>query len=269
MDSKLPTPAAAALDSKHALVCGASSGIGRATARTLAGWGARVTLLARREQELLQLRDELEQAGASGAQVLVADFDKPELLQRSVDTWLKESGPAHILVHNTGGPAAGPLLEANANALQAAFRRHVVTAQLLTLSLLPGMQESGYGRIVNVLSTSVREPIDLLGVSNTIRAAMAAWAKSMSRELPPGVTINNVLPGYTQTERLDMLARRTAERVGRSVDDVQTTWKASVPEARLGRPEEIAAAIAFLASPAASYVRGVSLAVDGGRLRSI
>jgi 3-oxoacyl-[acyl-carrier protein] reductase len=257
------------LESRHALVCGASSGIGRATARTLASWGARVSLLARRETELLALQSELLDAQAPGAHVLVADLDQPEELQRRVDAWLDENGPAHILVHNTGGPPAAPLLQSSADDLVAAFRRHVVSAQLLTRTLLGGMQQAGYGRIVNVLSTSVREPIDLLGVSNTIRAAMAAWAKSISRELPPGVTINNVLPGYTSTARLNALAERTAERSGRSVADVEEMWKASVPENRLGQPEEVAAAIAFLASPAASYIRGVSLAVDGGRLRSI
>lgn len=269
MAPTLPTSDDLSLESRHALVCGASSGIGRATARMLAGWGARVTLLARRQTELEALEDELVQARAPGAYVLVADLDQPEQLQERVDAWLHERGPAHILVHNTGGPPSGPLLQSSAEHLLVAFRRHVVSAQLLTKTLLVGMQQAGYGRIVNVLSTSVREPIDLLGVSNTIRAAMAAWAKSISRELPPGITINNVLPGYTSTARLEALAEKTAESMGRSVADVEEMWKASVPENRLGRPEEVAAAIAFLASPAASYIRGVSLAVDGGRLRSI
>ncbi len=269
MAPTLPPASALSLESRHALVCGASSGIGRATARTLASWGARVSLLARRERELHELQSELLEAHAPGAVVVVADLDEPDTLRRTIDAWLDEHGPAHILVHNTGGPPAGPLLEAGEDALRRAFERHVVSAQLLVKRLLPGMQQAGYGRVVNVLSTSVREPIDLLGVSNTIRAAMAGWAKSMSRELPPGVTINNVLPGYTATERLGALAAATAERIGRSERDVEEMWKASVPENRLGQPEEIAAAIAFLASPAASYVRGVSLAVDGGRLRSI
>src|SRR5690606_36944419 len=133
----------------------------------------------------------------------------------------------------------------------------------------PGMREAGYGRIVNVLSTSVREPIDNLGVSNTIRAAVAGWAKTLSRELPPGVTINNILPGYTDTERLATLASSAGERTGRTADEDRQGWIATVPEGRLGLPEELAAAVAFLASPAAAYVRGVSLPVDGGRLRSI
>jgi 3-oxoacyl-[acyl-carrier protein] reductase len=131
------------------------------------------------------------------------------------------------------------------------------------------MQQAGYGRIINVLSTSVREPIDLLGVSNTIRAAMAGWAKSLSRELPPGITINNVLPGFTATERLASLAHSASQRRGIPREAIEAEWRDLTPEKRLGRPEEIAAVIAFLASPAASFVRGVSLAADGGRMRSI
>ena len=140
---------------------------------------------------------------------------------------------------------------------------------LLTRLLLPGMVEAGYGRIINVISTSVREPIPGLGVSNTIRGAMASWAKSISRELPPGITINNVLPGFTDTERLTVLGEAVAERSGISLDQVREMWLSDVPEARLAKPGEIAAAIAFLASPAGAFVRGTSMPVDGGRLRSI
>ncbi|UCE01694.1 MAG: SDR family oxidoreductase [Candidatus Latescibacterota bacterium] len=262
-------PSSLSLATRHALVCGASAGIGRATAMALAELGARVTTLARSQEALGELQPQLLRAGAAEAHVVVTDLDAPSALDAAITTWLDAHGPAHILVHNTGGPPGGRLLDATAEALQAAFRRHVVSAQRLVQHLLPGMRAAGYGRIVNVLSTSVREPIDHLGVSNTIRAAMSAWAKTLSRELPPGVTINNVLPGYTSTERLASLAQATAERSGRSRAEVESDWRAAVPEKRLGKPEEVAAAIAFLASPAASYIRGVSLAVDGGRLRSI
>jgi len=261
-------PESFALESRHALVCGASAGIGRAAALALAALGARVTVLARTAAALEALCAELRAAGAPAAQALVADLDAPAELERRIPPWLAEHGPAHILVHNTGGPPAGRLLDADGDALLAAFRRHVLSAQRLVQLLLPGMQTAGYGRIVNVLSISVREPIDHLGVSNIIRAAMAAWAKTLSRELPPGITINNVLPGYTATQRLAALARNTAARTGRSVDDIEREWRETVPEKRLAEPEEIAAAIAFLSSPAASYIRGTSLAVDGGRLRS-
>jgi 3-oxoacyl-[acyl-carrier protein] reductase len=257
------------LAGRSALVCGASAGIGRATALACAGLGAGITALARDGAKLEALLPELRAAGAASATSLVADLENIEGFERVVGDWLQQAAPVHILVHNTGGPPAGKLVEADTAALLAAFRRHVLSAHRLVQLLLPGMREAGYGRIVNVLSTSVREPIDLLGVSNTIRAAMASWAKSLSRELPPGVTINNVLPGYTATERLAELARSTAARTGRSIEAIEAEWREMAPEKRLGRPEEIAAAIAFLVSPAASFVRGTSLPVDGGRLRSI
>ena len=262
-------PEAFSLSGRTALVCGASAGIGRATALALAGLGARVTGLARSAVKLAALRPQLLDAGAAAADFLVADLDDAPGLERKVAAWLEAHGPIHILVHNTGGPAAGKLLDADPAALLAAFQRHVLTAHRLVQMVLPGMQAAGYGRIVTVLSTSVREPIEMLGTSNTTRAAMAGWSKSMSRELPPGITINNVLPGYTATERLAELARGTAERTGREIDSIEAEWREVVPEKRLARPEEIAAVIAFLASPASSFVRGVSLAVDGGRMRSI
>jgi 3-oxoacyl-[acyl-carrier protein] reductase len=178
-------------------------------------------------------------------------------------------GPVHVLINNTGGPKPGPLVDAEEGALLEAFGRHLLASHLLVRRVLPGMKSAGYGRIINVVSTSVKEPIPNLGVSNTVRAAVAAWAKTLSKELPPGITINTVLPGYTDTERLAALATGTAERTGKSVDDVRKGWLAVIPEGRVGRPEELGAVIAFLASPAASYVRGVTIPVDGGRLNGI
>jgi len=253
------------LHGRHALVCGASRGIGRAAAEALAGLGARVTLLARSGDALAALARDL--AGPTGT--LVADLDDRPDLARKVDALLHREGPVHVLVNNTGGPPSGRLLDAPEEALLAAFSRHVLSAHLLVKRLLPGMAAEGYGRIVNVVSTSVYEPIPNLGVSNTVRAAMAGWAKSLSDELPPGVTINNVLPGYTSTERLDSLKHAIAERTGQTVAELETAWKAKIPERRFADPSELGATIAFLASPAAAYVRGVSLAVDGGRTRSI
>lgn len=259
----------ASLHGRHALVCGASAGIGRASALALAAAGARVTALARNAPALTALLPELLRAGAPQARFVAADLDDLPAAVVAVEALLAEHGPVQVLVNNTGGPPSGPLLEASLEDFVRAFRRHVGAAHTLTRLLLPGMRAAGYGRIINVISTSVREPIQGLGVSNTIRGAMASWAKTLSKELPPGITVNNVLPGFTATERLEALKHSMAQRQNTAPAAVEQTWLASVPEGRLGRPEEIAAAIAFLAAPAAAYVRGVSLAVDGGRLNSI
>lgn len=257
------------LRGRHALVCGASAGIGRAAAMELAALGAHITILARREERLVALEPELRAAGAGGVTRLVADMEDPAGLSAAIEGLLAEAGPVHVLIHNTGGPPGGPILQATAEAFLSAFQRHVLSAHLLVRAVLPGMRAAGFGRIVNVISTSVREPIPNLGVSNTTRGAMASWAKSVAGELPPGVTINNVLPGFTDTERLASLGAARAAREASTPDDVRAAWIGQVPEGRLGRPEELGAVIAFLCSPAASYVRGQSLAVDGGRLKSI
>jgi 3-oxoacyl-[acyl-carrier protein] reductase len=256
------------LTGKHALVCGASQGIGRATALKLADRGCEVTVLARTREALVSLVHDLTVKGVK-AHVLVADLEDRPALKDQVAAHIEAHGPIHILINNTGGPPAGPLLEATEEDLMVPYGRHLLASHLLVQTLLPGMKESSYGRIINVLSTSVREPIPNLGVSNTIRAAMASWAKTLSRELPPGVTINSVLPGYTDTERLDALAGSISQRTGKDPDAVRAGWIGVTPEGRLGRPEELAAAIAFLASPDAGYIRGVVLPVDGGRLQSI
>jgi 3-oxoacyl-[acyl-carrier protein] reductase len=258
-----------ALTGRHALVCGASAGIGLETARTLAGLGCDLSILARSRDRLTTLGSELQQLGAPRVHVLVSDLEDLDALAKDIDTALDQNGDIHVLVHNTGGPPGGALVDADVGALDKAFRRHVLSAQLLVRAVLPGMRRASWGRIVNVLSTSVREPIPNLGVSNTIRAAMAGWSKTLSGELPPGITINNVLPGFTATDRLDALAQQTATRTGRSKETVVEDWLKTIPEGRLGQATEIAALIAFLITPAAAYIRGQSIAADGGRLRSI
>jgi 3-oxoacyl-[acyl-carrier protein] reductase len=256
------------LDGKHALVCGASKGIGRATAKLLAGRGAEVTLLARSVDALEELMAEIDAAGGQ-ARSLCADMDDLVGLGSALDDLQASPLPATILINNTGGPPGGPLLEADVAQMQLAIGRHLFAAHCLVQRLLPGMRDAGFGRIVNVLSTSVREPIPNLGVSNLTRAAVASWAKTLSGELPPGVTINNVLPGFTDTERLGSLGEATASRLGKSAEEVRAGWIAQIPEGRLAQPEETAEAISFLASPAAAYIRGHSIPVDGGRLKSI
>lgn len=257
------------LHGRHALVCGASAGIGRAAALALAGLGARVTVLARTRTALESLVPALRSAGAPRAGYLVVDHDDRPAVRRTVSALLGADGPIHILVNNSGGPSPGPVLDAEEEAFVAAFGRHVLVNHLLVKLLLPGMREAGYGRIVNVISTSVREPLPGLGVSNTIRGAVASWAKSVAHELPPGVTINNVLPGFTDTERLGALQQHLAAAGDGDPEAVRAGWRAQIPEGRIGRADELGAVIAFLASPAASYVRGASLPVDGGRLRGI
>jgi 3-oxoacyl-[acyl-carrier protein] reductase len=257
------------LDGLHALVCGASAGIGRAAALAMASAGAELTLLARSGSTLEAQLPALLEAGAPQARAVVADLDDRPALALVVGELLERHGPVQVLVNNTGGPPPSPLLEADEPAFLAAFGRHVLASHLLVRALLPGMEATGYGRIVNVISLSVREPIPMLGVSNTIRGAMASWSKTLAMELPPGITVNNVLPGYTDTERLTALGQAIATRQGVELADVQAAWCAMVPEGRLGEPAELGAVIAFLASPAAAYLRGTSIPVDGGRLRSI
>ena len=257
------------LKGKHALITGASAGIGRAAALELAALGADITVLARRQDALEALAGELEIAGAGATRAIACNLEDARMLRSSVEQLLTTSGPVHVLINNAGGPPGGPILEASGEDFLTAMRRHLLASHLLVQLVTPGMQSAGFGRIINIISTSVREPIPGLGVSNTTRGAMAAWAKSLSKELPPGITINNVLPGFTDTERLTALARTNAERSGRTPEQVREAWLATVPEGRLGQPGELGAVIAFLASPAASFVRGVSIPVDGGRLNGI
>ena len=255
------------LEGKRALICGASAGIGRATALQLAEQGAHCILLARRVERLESLKAEIVSKGGS-AEVLVGDLDQRDTTVAAVEAKLSD-GSIHILINNAGGPKGGPILNAVEDEFTVAFGRHVLAAHRLTQTLLSGMKEAGYGRIINIISTSVYEPIPNLGVSNTIRGAMASWAKTVSKELPPGITINNVLPGFTDTERLSQLKKGRATKNNISEDTVHAQWLSQVPEGRLAQPEETAGAVGFLVSPAAAYIRGLSLPVDGGRLKGI
>ncbi len=256
------------LEGRYAVVCGASEGIGRAVARALAGAGAHLLLVARNEARLRDLQKELP-GGADAHRILPLDFDDTAALQVALQK-IPSEPVYHILINNTGGPPAGPLTEATPDDLLRAFRRHVVAAQLWTQRLLPAMKTARWGRIINIISTSVKQPIPGLGVSNTIRGAMASWAKTLAGEVGPhGITVNNVLPGYTDTGRLAALIQSKAERQGVRPEDIIRQWKATIPAGRFARPEEIAAAVLFLASPYADYINGIHLPVDGGRTQCL
>lgn len=250
------------LKGKTAVVCGSTGGIGLASAFALAGAGASVVLVA---------RDAAKLAGVAAAlpggphQWLVADFSHPAGVREAVAGFVS-SGTAQILVNNTGGPPPGKAAEADIEEFRVAFNNHLVNNHILVTALLPGMRKSGYGRIINIISTSVKQPLPNLGVSNTVRAAVANWAKTLAGELAAeGITVNNVLPGATETGRLQAIIAEKARRTGKSEEDVRAEMIREIPAGRLGTPEEIAAAVLFLASPAASYVNGINLTVDGGR----
>jgi len=255
----------------HALVGGSTQGIGRAVAEALASQGATVTLLARDAARLREAAAALPTPAGQAHDFLVADFTDPAHLAAVVGEYLA-AHPAgfQILVNNTGGPAAGPLLGAPGAAFEAAFRQHVVCNQLLAQALVPGMAAAGYGRIVNIVSTSVKIPLPGLGVSNTIRGAVASWAKTLANEVAAqGITVNNVLPGATVTQRHTSLIEKKMAETGQSQAEVEAAMLRQIPAGRFGRAEEVAAAVAFLASPAAGYITGTSLPVDGGRTGSL
>ncbi len=257
------------LTGRHALVCGASEGIGRATAHELAQLGASVTVLARRADALQVVADALPAGTGQTHRVLAVDMDDTGALQAAIAAHVA-AHPVQILVNNTGGPAGGSAHEATLDAFEVAFRRHLLGGQVLVQTVLPAMRAARWGRIVNVVSTSVREPIPGLGVSNTVRGAVASWAKTLSRELAPdGITVNNVLPGYTRTGRIDQIVADRVRRTGQDEAAVVAAMQAGVPAGRFAEAAETAGVIAFLCAPAAAYVTGVSLPVDGGRMASI
>lgn len=257
------------LSGLHAVVCGASSGIGREIALAMAAQGASLSLVARSADKLADLTQACLDAGAEAAKAVPADLEDASAVQAAADSILADHPTVHILVNNSGGPPGGPILEAEIDAFLAPLRRHLFAAHLLVQRFAPTMEAAGYGRILNIISTSVKEPIAGLGVSNTVRGAVASWAKTLAKELAATTTINNLLPGFTATDRLDSLKQTVAGRQGIEAQQVEDNWLATVPAGRLGDPREMAALAAFLASPAGAYVRGQSIAVDGGRLNGI
>lgn len=261
-----PTMTGTDLQGQRALVCGATQGIGRAVAMALAAQGASVTVLARKAQALEQVVAALP---GQGHRALPVDLGDTDGLEQAVERALAD-GPITVLVNNAGGPSPGPVHLAELPQFELAFRQHLFAFHTLVKQLLPGMREAGHGRIINIISTSVKQPLPDLGVSNTVRAAVANWAKTMANELGPwNITVNNVLPGATATERLEAIIRAKAGRTGQSAEEVAAHMRAEVPLRRFARPEEVAAAVAFLAGPGGSYISGINLPVDGGRTASL
>lgn len=258
------------LSGKTALVCGSTQGIGKATALKLAQMGANIVLMAR---DLTKLETTLEELSTSNKQshlYISADFTKPTEVKEKIDAFVKSNGPIHILVNNTGGPKGGPIKDAAPEEFLAAFNQHLICNHILAQAIYPGMITAGYGRIINIISTSVKQPLPNLGVSNTIRGAVASWSKTLANELGQyGITVNNVLPGATNTIRLQSIAETKAEKTGESVDQIFAEMADESPMKRIAQPEEIAAAVAFLASPEASYINGINVPVDGGRTKSL
>lgn len=258
------------LTGKHALVCGGSQGIGHAAAIELARLGAHVTLLARSPAALEKALLELPKMHAAQLHACVAvDMNDHTALRAEVED-LAATRPVHIFVNNTGGPPSGPAHTASLDDFRIAFNQHLIAAQIVLQAVLPGMRGAGYGRVVNVISTSVKEPIKNLGVSNTIRGATASWAKTLAGELgPSGITVNNVLPGYTKTQRLEQILGDRAKATGKDQGEIAKAMLASVPLGRFAEASEIGGVIAFLASPAAGYINGINVPVDGGRMQSL
>ncbi|MCY7328181.1 MAG: SDR family oxidoreductase [Saprospiraceae bacterium] len=248
---------------------GGSAGIGRAVALELAALGASVTLLARTESALEAALRDLDTTQGQQHGYIVADFSQSDQLVQQVKVLCAQL-TIHILVNNTGGPAGGPITEATPEAFLATYHNHLICNQLLAQTVLPGMQAAGFGRIINIISTSVKEPLDHLGVSNTTRWAVAGWAKTWANEVGRfGITVNNVLPGYTRTGRLKEIVEKRAAASSQTTAAVEEQFKSQVPLRRFAEPAEVAAAVAFLASPAAGYISGINLPVDGGRTKSL
>jgi 3-oxoacyl-[acyl-carrier protein] reductase len=258
------------LEGRRALVCGSSQGIGRAIAVHFADQGAEVVLLARSEAELQHLYSRLDSRQGQRHAYLAADLARPDNLKKLLGERLPQLSPIHILVNNTGGPPGGLLYEAAPREFIEAFAQHLISSQILVQALLPGMKSEGFGRIVNIVSTSVKQPIPGLGVSNTVRGSVALWAKTLARELAPfGITVNNILPGATETARLASIVEAEAGRSNETIESVVEQMQKAIPLGRFAKPEEIAYAAGFLASDQAAYITGINLPVDGGRTMSL
>lgn len=258
------------LSGKAALVAASSRGLGRAVAEELAAEGARLVLCARSPGPLDDTARDLSERHDAEVLAVAADLSDPRGVEEVVVAGLARYGQLDVLVTNTGGPPAGSFESHPPEAWSQAVRQNLDSVLNLTRAVLPGMRERGWGRIVNVTSVAVKQPVDGLILSNSIRAAVTGFAKTLSNEVAPdGITVNSVLPGYTRTERLEQLAAMISEARGIGPDEAFAQWEASIPMGRVGEPREFGAVVAFLCSERASYVTGVSIQVDGGAVKAL
>lgn len=258
------------LADRVALVAASSRGLGRAVAEELAAEGAHVVMCARGPVALEEAATSVDSLGSGEVEAVAADLAEAEGMARVVDAAFERFGRVDVLVNNAGGPPAGPFEAHSLDAWRRAVRLNLESAIELTRAVLPGMKERGWGRIVNITSVAVKEPVDGLILSNSVRAAVTGFARTLANEVAPyGVTVNNALPGYTRTDRLTELADSLSEQRGVPRERVEADWEAAIPMGRLGEPREFAALVAFLASGRASYITGRSITVDGGRTRGL
>jgi 3-oxoacyl-[acyl-carrier protein] reductase len=258
------------LTNKTALVCGASQGLGLASATELALLGANIIAVSRSEEKLSKAIQQLDTSKRQQHSYLVVDLSNPDDVKEKVNAFIAKGNMIHILINNAGGPPSAPMIDTDAAEIEKAFRTHVISSHLLAQAVFPGMKQAGYGRIINIVSTSIKQPINGLGISNLVRAAVANWAKTLANEIGQfGITVNNVLPGNINTDRLDYLFSKQAADAGVEQEAILKKATSVIPAGRIGEPAEFGAAVAFLCSPAATYINGINLPVDGGKTGSL
>ena len=258
------------MNNKRALVCGSSKGIGAETAIELSKLGTSIVLFARNENSLSDVLAKLDTSNNQNHSYLIADFDNPIELKNKIEDYINNNLSIDILINNSGGPKPGPIIDAKIDDFINAFNRHLICNHILVQALVPNMKKNNFGRIINITSTSVKQPIKGLGISNAIRGAVANWAKTLSFELGKfGITVNNILPGYTDTQRLQEIFLTKSKKNNFDLETIISDAHSQIPLGRFADPKETAKAICFLASEDASYINGINLPVDGGRLSTL
>ena len=258
------------LSGKVALVAAASKGLGRAIAAELAAEGASIALCARGEEGLERARDEIQRTTKAEVIAIAGDVSRADDVERITRATLERFGRIDILVTNAGGPPSGKFESLTPEMWKQAVDLTLMSVINLTRAVIPGMKERKWGRVINVTSIAVKQPVDGLMLSNSLRSAVTGFARTLANEVAPlGITVNNILPGYTRTERVEQLSEATAKREGITAEAAVGKWEAEIPMKRLGEPREFAALAAFIASERASYITGTSISVDGGWIKGL